>query len=489
MREPDPLEADHGRPAAAVPEVRRPRQQPRLLHGQPARDRGHQPRSCTSSGIPQIMYNQHQTGPAGTVMFCPPFRDPFNYNFDPLVPMGIDLVGPAMHKRFVAEGKPGATMRSGASATRRGGTAACARTAYFHNMIGILTEIIGNPTPMDIPLRPRPASCRNGDYPDADRAAEVALPPVDRLLDDGQPGDARLRLALPRGRSSSTSTSWAGTRSRAARDNWTVEPKRHRRGQGRRSPRTGQPRQPARRLRGWPAAAACAAAAAPAKYLRHAARPGGRDPRGYIIPSDQPDFLTATKFVNALIKSGIAVHRATRRSPWPARPTRRAPTWSRRRRRSGRTCSTCSSRRTTRTTSPIRAARPGRRTTTPAGRWPSRWAWSSTACSTASTARSKRSHGLAKSRSGKSRRRQRGARLSAQPRVNDAFIAVNRLLKAGEDVYWLKPPFKADGKTYPAGTIYIPAKPSTAVAAREGGQELGVTSTGRPRADRPSAIS
>jgi Zinc carboxypeptidase len=40
--------------------------------------------------FPQIMYNHHQTGPAGTVMFAPPFRDPFNFNFDPLVPIGID---------------------------------------------------------------------------------------------------------------------------------------------------------------------------------------------------------------------------------------------------------------------------------------------------------------------------------------------------------------------------------------------------------------
>src|SRR5215831_11670168 len=34
---------------------------------------------------PVIMYNHHQTGPAGTVMFSPPFRDPFNFNFDPLI--------------------------------------------------------------------------------------------------------------------------------------------------------------------------------------------------------------------------------------------------------------------------------------------------------------------------------------------------------------------------------------------------------------------
>ena len=65
--------------------------------------------------FPRIVYNHHQTGPAGTVMFAPPFRDPFNYNFDPLVPLGIDLVGAAMHARFAAEDKPGVTMRSGAN--------------------------------------------------------------------------------------------------------------------------------------------------------------------------------------------------------------------------------------------------------------------------------------------------------------------------------------------------------------------------------------
>src|SRR6185503_14502891 len=38
--------------------------------------------------------------------------------------------------------------------------------------------------------------------------------------------------------------------------------------------------------------------------------PRMRDPRGYIIPSDQLDFLTATKFVDALLKNGITVQRA-----------------------------------------------------------------------------------------------------------------------------------------------------------------------------------
>src|SRR5205807_4852082 len=36
-----------------------------------------------------------------------------------------------------------------------------------------------------------------------------------------------------------------------------------------------------------------------------------RDPRGYILPANQPDFLTATKFVNVLLETGVKVHRAT----------------------------------------------------------------------------------------------------------------------------------------------------------------------------------
>src|SRR4030095_7860012 len=57
----------------------------------------------------------------------------------------------AMHSRFALEGKPGVTMRSGSSYSTwwNGGLRT---TVYFHNMIGLLTETIGNPTPMEIPL-------------------------------------------------------------------------------------------------------------------------------------------------------------------------------------------------------------------------------------------------------------------------------------------------------------------------------------------------
>lgn len=96
--------------------------------------------------FPQIVYNEHQTGPLGTVVFIPPFRDPFNYHYDPLVITELDGVSAAMHGRLIANDMPGSTSRSGApySTWFNGGL----RTvSYFHNAIGILTEIIGDPTP------------------------------------------------------------------------------------------------------------------------------------------------------------------------------------------------------------------------------------------------------------------------------------------------------------------------------------------------------
>jgi hypothetical protein len=68
---------------------------------------------------PQVLYNHHQTGPAGTVLFAPPFRDPFNYVFDPLIPVGLDLVAAASSPRASPARRCGR-----APPTRPGGTAA-----------------------------------------------------------------------------------------------------------------------------------------------------------------------------------------------------------------------------------------------------------------------------------------------------------------------------------------------------------------------------
>ncbi|MFM2203785.1 MAG: hypothetical protein RLZZ605_749, partial [Bacteroidota bacterium] len=103
--------------------------------------------------MPQILYNHHQTGPAGTVVAGPPYRDPFNYVYDPLLITGIDQLGAVMSTRLNAENKPGYTMKSGSvySTWWNGGLRT---TAYYHNIVGLLTEMIGNPTPMKIPFVP-----------------------------------------------------------------------------------------------------------------------------------------------------------------------------------------------------------------------------------------------------------------------------------------------------------------------------------------------
>ena len=87
--------------------------------------------------LPQIMYNQHQAGWPPPRMFVPPFPDPFNPNIDPQVIRGIDLVGGAMLARFERERKPGVVSRYQFSTWYNG---SIRTAAYFHNMIGILTE-------------------------------------------------------------------------------------------------------------------------------------------------------------------------------------------------------------------------------------------------------------------------------------------------------------------------------------------------------------
>ena len=231
--------------------------------------------------FPQIVYNHHQTGPAGTVLFCPPFRDPFNYNVDPLVISGIDAVGAAMMQRFLVEGKPGATTRSGSrySTWWNGGLRT---TCYFHNMIGLLTETTGNPTPTRIPFSP------GLQLPRADYLAPVA--PQEwhfrRSVDYSVTANRAVLDYASRHREQLLYNIWHMGKTaidRGGRDSWTVTPK----------------------------LVEAAKAARGAGFEKLFRDPAKRDPRGYVLPADQPDFLTATKFVNALIGTGVKVHRAT----------------------------------------------------------------------------------------------------------------------------------------------------------------------------------
>ncbi|MEO8594506.1 MAG: M14 metallopeptidase family protein [Candidatus Solibacter sp.] len=278
--------------------------------------------------FPQMMYNHHQTGPAGAVVFIPPFRDPFNYNFHPLVPLGIEMVGTAMHSRLVAEGKGGSAMRTGANYSTwwNGGL----RTVtYFHNMIGILTEIIGNPTPMRIPVI-ADKQLPQGDWP---------LPVVPQEWHYRQSIEyeitqnrAMVDLAS-RYRETWLFNIWqmgANSIRNGSQDHWTVTPKRiaaleaaaaaggptgATAGRGGRGGRGGAATVASPAGGDVPAGGGSfggTTRAIPAELYDSVLHdPNLRDPRGYIIPSDQADFATATAFINALIKNGIAIHRAT----------------------------------------------------------------------------------------------------------------------------------------------------------------------------------
>ncbi|MEK6283263.1 MAG: M14 metallopeptidase family protein [Acidobacteriota bacterium] len=435
--------------------------------------------------FPQIVYNHHQTGPAGTVLFAPPFRDPFNYYHDPLVPLGLDLVGAAMHNRFAAEGKPGATMRSGApySTWWNGGLRT---TTGFHNMIGLLTETIGNPTPMEIPFLP------NKMLPKGDQAYPIApqkwrfRQSVDYSITANR---AVLDVASKHREDFLFNIYRMGKNSieRGSRDNWTIRPKMLAEVQAaiaKDAPAQGDG--PARRAADAPGDAGDTGGPASRrgvaiKYYEMLRNPKDRDPRGYVIPSDQPDFLTATKFVNALIKNGIVIQRAT--APFQV---------------AGKSYPAGSF--VIKTDQAFRPhvldmfepqdhpddiPYPGGPPTPPydSAGWTLAYQMGVVfdRFLEGFDGPFEKVNGLAKPPPGKI------GVLSACPpvagfllshQVNDSFIAINRLLAAGEDVYWLRQPLSANGKTYGPGTIYVSNKSSALPIMQKLAQEFGLNFEG-----------
>jgi len=111
--------------------------------------------------FPQVVYNQHQTAPFPARIFIPPFEDPMNFHIPPLVMRGINTVGDAMSRRLSQEGKTGAVSRLTFDAWWNGGM----RTApYFHNMVGILTETAhATATPTVNDVKAFPARFANGE--------------------------------------------------------------------------------------------------------------------------------------------------------------------------------------------------------------------------------------------------------------------------------------------------------------------------------------
>jgi hypothetical protein len=246
---------------------------------------------------PQIIYNHHQTGPAGTVVFMPPFRDPFNYNYDPLVMTSLEEVGASMHSRLISEGKPGSTMRSGANySTWNNGMERS--ISYFHNALGLLTEIIGHPTPMKIPLVPKNQLARN-DLPDPiapqtwhfKQSIDYSLSMNRAVLDYASRNRERLFMNIWRMGNNSIE--------RGSQDSWTTTPQRI---DALEAAAKDRPPEGTGRFAGVDSSL----------YKTILQDPAHRDPRGYILPADQSDLPTAVTFLNALIKAGVDVQRATK---------------------------------------------------------------------------------------------------------------------------------------------------------------------------------
>jgi hypothetical protein len=248
---------------------------------------------------PQILYNHHQSGPPGTIFWSPPFRDPFNYNQDPLLVLGLQQLGLTIHARMAAEGKPGASMRA-AGAYDGWWNGGIRNTAAFHNVLAILTEMIGNPTPMRIPLvlqRQLPTSDLTFPITPQEwhfrQSIEYSITANRAVLDFA----SRWRETVL----FNTYQMGRNAIQRGSADHWTPAPHRY----AAVAQKMGVPM----------AGGGRGGASNPERdraVMAELRKPEYRDARGYIIPSTQADFPTAVKFVNALREVGIKVQRATR---------------------------------------------------------------------------------------------------------------------------------------------------------------------------------
>ena len=254
--------------------------------------------------IPQIMYNHHQSGPAGSVVAGAPYRDPFNYVYDPLIITGLDAIGAAMQNRLNTEAKPGYTSKAGSvfSTWYNGGLRT---TTYFHNMIGLLTEIIGSPNPMEVPL------VTSRLIPNA--ATPNPVTPQKWLYRQSIDYSVSLNYAVlnyaSRHRDEMLFNIWRmGMNSieRGNKDTWSLSPSK--------IDEMNRLFQDSLKRRGGSADANRPAAAAnlPLRYYDSVMKnPAYKDPRGYILSADQPDLGSAVEFLNALIRTGVVVQKAT----------------------------------------------------------------------------------------------------------------------------------------------------------------------------------
>jgi hypothetical protein len=418
---------------------------------------------------PQIVYNHHQTGPAGTVMFAPPFRDPFNHNYDPLIPASIDMVGAAMHDRFLREGKPGVTKRSGSNYSTwwNGGLRT---TPYFHNMIGLLTETIGNPTPLQIPFIPR----RQIPHSDLPAPIEPQTWHFRQSIDYSVTANYAVLDIASRRRDTFLYNIYRMSSNAIARgsgDSWTQYPRYvASAAEALRDTATDEDSDTADAVN-------MNARGSREEFERTLRDPALRDARGYILPADQPDFLTAAKFVDALLETGVHVHRATsaftvegKRYPAGSFVVKTAQAFA------PHAIDLFEPQ-----DHPDDIPYPGGPPTPPydnAG-WTLAYQMGVQFDRTLEDFDGpfEKIEGLRAPRPAGGIAGSGNAGLLLTTEANDAFLAVNRLLAAGHTVYRLKQPYRAGSVTYPAGTFYVSQRGSARADAERIANETGLTFT------------
>jgi hypothetical protein len=335
-------------------------------------------------------------------------------------------------------------------------------------MIGLLTETIGNPTPGRIPFNPS-LQLPRADY----------LSPIEpqewhfrQSVDYSVTADKAVLDYASRHREQLLHNIWRmGTTAIAKgnRDSWTVTPKV---------------------VEAAKAARGKGTTAGGAKEFERLLRdPARRDPRRYILPADQPDFLTATKFVNVLLGTGVTVHRATaafevgdKKYPAGSYVVKSAQAFR------AHVMDMFEPQ-----DHPNDYAYPGGPPVAPydmAG-------W------TLAFQMGVKFDRVLDGFDGpfeeltdevppppaKVHDADGAVGFFLHRRTNDSFRAVNRLLKAGEEVRRLKEPFTAEGAKHPAGMFFVTRKPTTLPLLEKIAAELGTRFVGSPVAPGAEAVA
>jgi hypothetical protein len=366
--------------------------------------------------FPQILHNQHQTGPFPARIAVPPFSEPSNPNIPPQVMRGINLVGSAITRRLDREGKIGAVSRVQYDTWWNGGM----RTApYFHNMVGILTEAQhDSASPHVYDPKNFPKTFANG---------ESTTEPSTFYPSPWGGGEWHMRNTCEYMMTASLAVIEMGAK---LREQWLFD-----------------------------------------MYAmgRDAIRAGANET--YVIPADQPDFPTAVKLVNVLRWGAIEVERAT--APFTA---------------GGRSYPAGSFL--------VRGAQPFRAHLTdlyPGGPPDAPYditGWTlpfqmgvrveripeavAAASDTVEMAGPPAAPAVAQAAWG----------WAIDPRANDAFIAANRLLKAGETVMRATEPVRVSGREFPHGAFLVASGRNTRARLDSEVRPLGIEA--QALAARPS---